>query len=196
MPLQHAAIVLAAGRSRRLGHPKQLLCVDGETLLRRAVRFAIASGAAQVHVVLGADANLLRASIDGLDCREQLCTHDDMASSLRAGLRAVGSDCAAALVVLTDQPALDAAHLQALVARWRDDPQKAVASAYAGVVGVPAVLPRAWFARVLAAEGDRGARDLLRASGDAVIALAAPQLAFDIDTAHDLQDSPWVSGSD
>ena len=187
VPPPHVAIVLAAGRSRRLGQPKQLLVVDGETLLRRAVRFAIASGAAETFVVLGADAESLRESLKGLACRERVCTRDDMASSLRTGLHAVSAPCAAALVVLTDQPALDAAHLQALVARWRCDPQRAVASAYADVIGVPAVLPRAWFAPLLAAEGDHGARELLRTNADSVYRVEAAQLAFDIDAAHDLQ---------
>ena len=183
----HAAIVLAAGRSQRLGQAKQLLVVDGETLLRRAVRCAIASAPAETIVVLGADAAACRASLGGLVFREAVCTQGGMGASLQIGLRAVSAHCVGALIVVTDQPALDAAHLQALVARWRTDPLRAAASAYAGVIGVPALLPRAWFEKLLAAEGDVGARELLRANADRVHRVDAVALEFDIDAPEDLE---------
>jgi CTP:molybdopterin cytidylyltransferase MocA len=83
--------------------------------------------------------------------------------------------------VLTDQPALDAKHLCELRDRWMERPGHAVASGYAGTIGVPAMIPRTWFAAIESQQGDRGARELLRARTDEVIVVSGEQLAQDID---------------
>ena len=186
---RHAAIVLAAGRSTRLGQPKQLLIVHGETLLRRAVRFALETAPAEVIVVLDPSAEAMRDQLDGLACRALVCAHaqQGMAASLRCGLSALDARCDGALIVLTDQPALDGQHLRALVARWQQDPRAAAASGYAGTIGVPAVLPRAWFDSLLDGDGDHGARDLLRTRRDQVRVIDAAALALDLDSAADLE---------
>ena len=88
--------------------------------------------------------------------------------------------------MLTDQPALGTVHLEAICAAWRAAPACAVASAYADVLGVPALLPRAWFGDVAALRGDTGARALLRQRRDEVVAIRAPDLANDIDTPEDV----------
>jgi CTP:molybdopterin cytidylyltransferase MocA len=185
--LRHAAIVLAAGASRRLGVPKQLLQVEGTSLVRRAVLAAAATAPSALIVVTGALADVA-AEIGDLGVRVVSCTawNEGLAASLRAGIGAL-TDEAAALIVLCDQPALGGAHLQALVARWRRDPNAAVASAYAGVHGVPAIFPRSWFADLLALRGDVGARELLRRRAARVDTVAAEALAFDLDTPSDLR---------
>lgn len=186
----HAAIVLAAGASKRLGRSKQLLTIDGEPLVRRAVRAALATDPADCIVVLGDDSAEIERELAGVPVR--IVLNDDagsgMASSLRAGIAALDATIAGALIVLTDQPALTADHLRALCAAWRDQPAHAVASAYAGVLGVPALLPRAWFAEIAALAGDVGARNLLRRRRDRVIAIDSPALARDLDTPEDVQN--------
>jgi CTP:molybdopterin cytidylyltransferase MocA len=183
----HGAIVLAAGASRRLGRPKQLVEVGGEPLLRRVVRSMLATAPRECIVVLD-DAAPFDALLGGLDLRIVRIGDraSGMAASLRAGVAALNARCVGALVAVTDQPALDARHLDALCAAWRAAPEHAVASAYAGVIGVPAVLPRSWFGAVAALSGDVGARELLRSRSD-VVAIAAPELARDIDTPRDLE---------
>ena len=185
--LRHAAIVLAAGASRRLGTPKQLLNVDGETLLHRAARIALATAPTQTLVVLGADAVAMREAVADLDVRSVVC--DDwqrgQSASLRAGVSALEEGVEGVLVLLCDQVDLDAAHAVALLQAWRDDPTRAVASAYADVIGVPAVLPRSWIVDVLRLRGDRGARELLRRRDAEVVKIAAPALARDSDTLRD-----------
>ena len=89
------------------------------------------------------------------------------------------------LVALCDQPAMDAAHLQRLIETFRLHPSEAVASAYSGVLGVPAVLPRARFEELSELRGDLGARELLRAASQMVHAVEAPALAFDVDGSSD-----------
>ncbi len=185
---RHALVLLAAGASRRLGEPKQRLRIDGETLVHRAARLGLATAPAQALLVLGAQAETTWAAAGGLDLQRVDCPdwNDGLGASLRAGLAAVSASCEGALIVLCDQPALDAAHLRALVAAWHGQPAQAAASAYAGVLGVPALLPRSWFGALSRNVGDRGARDLLRERADQVLAIPAPALSADIDQPQDL----------
>jgi molybdenum cofactor cytidylyltransferase len=185
---RHGVVLLAAGGSKRLGQAKQLLEFGGETLVHRAARLALATAPRDAVLALGAHADAVQAAVATLALRPVPCAHWElgMGASLRAGLAALSADCAGALVLLCDQPDLDAAHLQALVAAWRADPSRAAASAYAGVLGVPALLPRAWFAELAALEGDRGARDLLRQRAAYVHAVACAPLSRDIDAPSDL----------
>jgi CTP:molybdopterin cytidylyltransferase MocA len=182
----HGAVLLAAGASTRLGRAKQLIEIDGEPLLRRVAHALLATSPLELVVVLGHDAERMRDAIADLPLRCVVVDHaSGMSASLRAGIADLDSRCAAALVALTDQPALDTAHLLALRDTWRSAPERAVASAYAGVIGVPALLPRTWFAEIDSLRGDIGARELLRTRD--VIAIEAPALARDIDRPADLR---------
>ena len=185
----HGAVVLAAGASRRLGRAKQLLEVGGEPMLRRVARAVLATRPRDAVAVLGHDADRIASVLEGFAIRPLRIADADegMSASLRAGIAALDAACAGALVVLTDQPALGGGHLEAICAAWRAAPGRAVASAYADVLGVPALLPRAWFGDVAALRGDTGARALLRARRHEVLAIAAPELARDIDTPDDVE---------
>jgi molybdenum cofactor cytidylyltransferase len=188
--VRHAAIVLAAGASRRLGVSKQRLRYRGESLLRRATRMALATDPSECVVVLGADADANAAQIADLPLRPIHCSEwrQGMGASLRCGLAALDTRCAGALIVVCDQPALTAEHLLALRDAWRGAPLRAAASWYAGVLGVPALLPRAWFVDLADFTGDRGARDLLRARPSQVIAVDSPALEHDVDRPDDLDE--------
>lgn len=181
---RHALLLLAAGASRRLGEPKQLLRLGGETLVHRAARLGLATAPAEAVVVCGAHADAVWREVADLPLRRLDGTDRDggLGQSLAAGLGALSANIDGALVLLCDQPALDADHLLALRDAWRTDPTRAAASAYEGVLGVPALLPRAWFARLAEGRDDQGARALLRAHAAGVHAVAAPALAHDIDT--------------
>lgn len=183
----HAAVVLAAGASTRFRRCKQLALLDGETLVHRAARLALATDAERVVVVVGAQADAVWDAVRDLrvsrvDCADHAA---GMGASLRAGLGALPANIAGALIVVCDQPALDAAHLRALTAAWRAAPQRAVATAYAQRLGVPALLPRAWFAEIRG--GDSGARELLMRRRDEVSIVANEALARDIDWPGDLE---------
>jgi CTP:molybdopterin cytidylyltransferase MocA len=183
----HAALLLAAGGSRRLGTAKQLLLVEGEPLVRRAARALLATGPTALLVVVGAHADKVFAALADTNAIRVDCADWDegLSASLRAGIRMLPTHADAALVALCDQPAMDAAHVNALVTRWRRRPTVAVASGYAGVAGVPAVLPRAWFEELLGLAGDVGARELLRRHGDRVDVVEAAELEHDIDEPSD-----------
>ncbi|HKE48655.1 MAG TPA: nucleotidyltransferase family protein [Rhodanobacteraceae bacterium] len=183
----HGAVVLAAGASTRLSRAKQLVEIDGEPLLRRVARCALATRPRECVVVLSEGGEHFETALEGLEVRVVRIADaaTGMSAALRAGIGALDAQCSGALVVVTDQPALAESHLHALCEKWRAAPQRAAASAYAGVIGVPALLPRSWFADVAALHGDVGARDLLR-SRAGVIAIAAPALAHDIDVPGDM----------
>ncbi len=164
--MRTGCIILAAGESSRLGELKQLVRLNGESLLDRAVRAAIAAGCAPILIVLGAGADEIVGQCD-LKVAEQVLNPEwaqGMASSLRVGVAALGERVDAAIVMTCDQPAVDAAHLRRLIQEGANVALKpgAVASFYAGRKGVPAYLPAALFMLLNLLEGDEGARSLLQ----------------------------------
>ena len=172
-----AAVVLAAGASRRLGEPKQLLVIGGETLLERAVRTARQAGCSPVVVVLGAEAERIRERCDlgGAQVIENPEWPDGMASSVRAGVEAARH--ADGIVLMTcDQPAVTAEHLRAVMASG-----EVMASAYSGRRGVPAYFPETNFPALMKLAGDSGARELLLTAS----AIELPGGELDVDTEAD-----------
>lgn len=173
-----AAVVLAAGASRRLGRPKQLVEVRGEPLVRRIARIAL-SACDPVAVVSGAVP--LQGALAGLPVAivDNVFWAEGVASSIRAGITWASS--AEAVVLLTcDQALLDSAHLRALLRASADG--RLAASRYEGVLGVPAVFPRAYFPVLQALRGDRGAQPLLAPA----VPVDWPAGARDLDTIADL----------
>lgn len=173
-----AAVILAAGASTRLGTPKQLILLENETLLDRAVRIAHEAGCSPLIVVLGANAREI----------ERACTlpnstiifndqwNEGMGSSVRHGIAAVNNS-EGAIVMTCDMPAVMPQHLRALMASG-----VVTASRYAERNGVPAYFPGTSFAALMTASGDTGARILLRSAPS----IDLPQGDLDIDTPQDV----------
>ena len=182
------AVILAAGGSARMGRPKQLIPFRGQTLLRRAAEAACASRASEVISVLGYEPALMRRELDCLRVRvqENPLWKEGIASSIRCALGVLDPACEGALIVVCDQPALSAAHLDALIEACTGAPGRAGASAYGGSVGVPALFPRALFADLLRLEGDRGAQRVLIARRESLLEVPWPEGAIDIDTPEDV----------
>lgn len=161
------AIILAAGASRRLGRPKQLVEFRGETLLARTIGMAHGAGAEPVLVILGAYADTISqsAALDQVVTVLNPDWQEGMASSIRAGIRILAScvpDSPGATILNCDQPRLSTEHLRKLFEKFEANSTRAiVASGYNGIRGVPAVFPRTMFPRLLALHGDRGARAIL-----------------------------------
>ena len=191
MPADLWSLVLAAGGSRRLGTPKQLLRIRGRTLLSRIINTAEAVTPERVVVVIGADAlrmrSLIRRHHPGTHSVDNSRWAQGMAGSLQVGLSVLPLRASGALLLLSDQPAVGEASLRRLIRAWRRCPGKAAAAAYAGVVGVPAILPGTLWREARRLRGDEGARKLLRMEEMPATAVHMPEAAWDIDTPEDLQ---------
>ncbi len=183
-----AALVLAAGGSSRMGGPKQLIELDGKTLLRRAVETAIASQVGFVVVVLGHQWERMALETEGLDVKIVVNPewHVGMSSSLRAGLQALPDTAEAALITLCDQPMVTAENLRDLLALFAESGKPLAACRYAGALGVPAVLARTLFPELMQLSGDVGARKILQAHAAEAGVMEFPDAAIDLDTPIDL----------
>lgn len=184
----HAAVLLAAGGSTRLGRPKQLLRRDGETLIHRAARLALATAPRELLVVLGAHAATLQREV--ADLPHRAISNPNWSDGMGSSLGAVAAQARrydSVLILACDLPALEAMHLQQLVAGARGAPSGCAALRWRDAAGMPAVVPGAWFAEFDAAPADTGFRRRLRAlPAGSVWLLDAPAIAFDIDTPADL----------
>lgn len=199
MSREHAALILAAGASTRLGRSKQLLLRDGEPMLRRVVRMALQTTPLRCVVVLGRDAQRLGGVLQGLPV--ELLPHAawsaGMGSSLAVLRRHVQADhrLHRSLVVGCDQPALEAAHLHALLAEADRAASGCATSSYAGVRGIPAVVAHTVWADV-PLHGDSGLRGLFASLDPSTLGcLSASALALDVDTPADLaaaQQRGWL----
>ncbi len=184
------AIVLAAGASSRMGSPKQTLQFRGESLLKRAALAALGAGCRPVIVVPGANAELTRRELDGLEVREVLNNlwETGMASSIRAGVEGLVSadpDATAAVLVLCDQPHVTANVISGLIAAHRATGRSIVASTYGGSYGVPALFSRALFVELKQLAGMSGAKEVIKRHASEAHFLPFPCGEVDVDTPDD-----------
>ena len=180
--------ILAAGASRRLGRPKQLLPWRGQPLLRHIARQALKSGADQVAVIVGAHAEAVLETLEGLPltCVVNLGWCEGIASSIRCAAHwANQRDLQALALATSDQPYVDASHLDRLYAEHQAGAAQ-VASSYDGVLGVPALFDATLFRRLLTLGGDAGAAALLR-KDPTVRRIDWPAGAVDLDSVRDLE---------
>ncbi len=183
-----AIVILAAGSSRRLGRPKQMELLAGETLLARAVRTATASGLGEVLVVVSATEPAVMAEAQRLRCEVVIneAAAEGMASSIRIAVRALPEAATGMLVMTCDQPAVSAEHLRVLVGEGGE----VVASAYAERRGVPAYFTTQCFAELVNLRGDVGARELLQKSR----AVDLEHGEVDVDTDAELERARMLFG--
>lgn len=181
-------LVLAAGASRRLGQPKQLVKLAGRPALHIVVSNAVAIAGHAVTVVVGSHArdltHLLSHSPASVIVNRQW--EEGMASSLRFGIASLPPGCHAAMVLLGDQVAVTADDLRRLVGAWKGEESMIAASVYDQRVGVPAIFPRFWFSELMELRGDQGARKVLERNSYRLVRVPMANAAIDLDTPEDL----------
>ena len=179
--------ILAAGASRRLGRPKQLVQFRGNELVRHLALQALGSKADHLAVIVGASAEQVVPAVGELplNCVVNLGWREGIASSIRCAAHWAAQKNLDALILMTcDQPHLEAAHLDRLVAEHETGATQ-VASRYADVVGVPALFSATVFRRLFALNGDAGAAALLREDPH-TRSVEWPAGQIDLDTTRDL----------
>jgi molybdenum cofactor cytidylyltransferase len=190
-----AAIVLAAGESRRMGRPKQLAVVDGEPMATRAVRVALESDAESIIVVTGAYAAEVETALEplGKEAGARLrFVHNPQwqsgqSSSMQAGLAALPGSVEAALILPVDQPYLSPVVLRRMFALWRTGASLVAPLVDGGMRGAPALFDRSLWPELFTVEGDTGGRAVLQRHREQVTPIAVPgEQLRDIDTPADL----------
>jgi molybdenum cofactor cytidylyltransferase len=181
------AVLLAAGRSSRMGtHNKLLALFDGEPLVRRMAARIGAAGVAEGVVVLGHQATKIRDALG--DCGLRMVENPDyasgIASSLKSGIRALPGNADGALIVLADMPEVSAADIGKLTDAFGARHGQAIVRATAsGQRGNPVILPRALFEAVESLQGDTGARHIVENSDLEIVDVEIGEAArIDVDT--------------
>lgn len=195
-----AALVLAAGLSRRMqGRNKLLEPVGGVPMIHRTVESVLGSQARPVVVVTGHEADAIEVSLTGLDVTfiRNADYASGLASSLKAGIAAIPTDCDGAVVCLGDMPFVGAGEIDRLISGFSPAEGRLVCvPVRGGRQGNPVLWPRTLFPELLALEGDRGARDLLQAHEPSVVEVPMPSDAVlsDYDTPEALESLRVASG--
>ncbi|MEN0039596.1 MAG: nucleotidyltransferase family protein [Cellvibrio sp.] len=190
-------LVLAAGSASRFGGCKQLADWQGQPLLANSIASARALDPAQIFVIGGAFYSQLLQALPSLDRKPK--TRTERAVELlefRAWNLGVGNSLAfgvkhlqnsnPVLVLLGDQPLISAQDLRNLYRAWSKNPDKIACASFADTLGVPAIFPAQFKARLYECRGDRGAKNLLQRYADQVVPVAMPSAEFDVDTPADL----------
>src|SRR5216110_3737546 len=187
-PSRVAGVILAAGASRRMGRNKMLLELQGESLVRRAAQRALTSGLSPVVVVIGHEADRLRAELKGLPL--EFAINPDYtgptSGSLHRGLNVLGVDVEAVVVMLGDMVRVTAETLAMLVAAARGTEAPLVVSRYGDVTAPPLLFRRALFGELLAWSGEGCGKTVVQRHRDEAVYLDWPAQALtDVDTPED-----------
>lgn len=185
-------MLLAAGLSRRLGQPKQLLPWQGTTLVRYSAQVAVAAQLDPIVVVVGHHGDAVRAQLHDLSltCIANDAYADGQGTSVACGatwLLTQSPACDAVVVLLCDQPFLTVAHVTACVTTWRMHRPDALVPRVNGVPTNPVIWAGHLLPRLAQLHGDQGGRTLFRdgAVTPAFMECTDADLLIDIDTHAD-----------
>jgi molybdenum cofactor cytidylyltransferase len=185
------AIILAAGRSRRMGKQKLLLPFAGQMVIGHIVDQVLAGGVRSAVVVVARNNQTVRAALTerAVIFTENPDPEGDMLSSVRAGLRTLPEDTSAALVVLGDQPSIDSGLVRSLVEAHRSSGRGIVAPVYSEKRGHPMLVAARYFSELLHKHDGIGMRGLLAAHTDDLFELPVSDegVLTDMDYPEDYQ---------
>jgi molybdenum cofactor cytidylyltransferase len=191
--IEHCGIIiLAAGESKRLGNPKQLLSFGGYTLIARVANTACESGLNPVIAVLGANDDKISATLNipGLMVVKNNDWKEGMASSIRIGLSSMlelSPQVDGVIVLVCDQPYLNQDLIKALIEAQRNSGLPAAAASYGGKLGTPALFHKSLFTELMSLSGDTGARKILDKMREDVVTIDFEMGIVDIDTQEDYE---------
>lgn len=189
---QCGIIILAAGESKRMGKPKQLLSFNGITLLTSVAKTACESDMQPVIVVLGANAEKIEASMNmaGINLVKNDDWQEGMASSIRKGVTTITEffpNVDGIVMLVCDQPYLTHEVIKALIEAQRNSGLPVAAASYGGKLGTPALFHKSLFSDLMSLEGDTGARKMLERKREHVVEVDFDMGVVDIDTQEDYE---------
>jgi len=182
-----AAVILAAGQSRRMGKANKLLTeYEGKSFIHRVTDSALSAHLNKVIVVTGNDAASIKAELSGLPVT---FIHNQnfaagLSSSLKTGIEALGSDIDAALILLGDMPLITKDTIRKIVSAYCCEHQERIIVPFCkGQRGNPVLWPRGYFRELASLSGDRGARRLFKVYPQAIEKVElGEEILLDIDT--------------
>ena len=183
-----AAVVLSAGESSRMGRPKALLPIEGETFIGRIVGSLKRTQVGKILVVLGHNAGPLAAAIRALPVEILINPNYQLGqlSSLQVAVRTLlpDPDCDGMLVHLVDHPYIDASLVDRMIRQFYESKKNIVVPRCRGKRGHPVLFSRRLFGELLDAPMDQGAKAVVNAHGDATLEIETDDegIAVDIDT--------------
>lgn len=194
-------LILAAGSATRFGGCKQLADWHGQPLLGACIATARTLAPAHMYVVGGAfypqllqalpeletkpKRRTARAAAQAIELLEYRAWDLGVGNSLAFGVKQL-QNCNPVLVMLADQPLISAQDLRNLYSAWRAQPEKIACASFSNTLGVPAIFPAKFKARLYECRGDRGAKNILLQNADNIVPVFMPSAEFDVDTPADL----------
>lgn len=197
-----SALILAAGESSRLGRPKQLIQFHGRTLVRRVVDAVAAADCCPIVVVVGSDSDKVARELDqpATLVVENEDWKNGIGSSIRRGIcRLIDAapEAEAVLLLVCDQPFVDAMLIKDLILRRTESGKPIIACSYADTLGVPTLFDRIFFEELLALPDDCGAKAIILRNREKTAEIPFSEGKIDIDTAEDLRSvATHQNGSD
>jgi molybdenum cofactor cytidylyltransferase len=183
-----AIVILAAGASSRMGAPKQLLLVDGKTLIKRICDTAMDTSCHPIVTVLGANRNLIRKETERMPITviDNPQWENGMSSSIKMGLAGAymtEKAIEAAIFLTVDMPYVSAELINKMIEKAESDEKiEIVACKYDGQIGVPVLFKRSIFTDLLELTGDEGAKKVVIKNKDKTVFIDFPEGKLDLDT--------------
>lgn len=185
-------IILAAGESTRLGYPKQIAKYKDKTLLQLAIDAANGCDVHKRVLVLGANRDEIKKTFPGASIPNipNPNYQKGMSSSLKIGLEYMlkFDQPDQVIIMLCDQPFVDAKLLNKLIATQEKEGKGIVACAYSKTIGVPILFGKAYFQELMELKGDEGAKKIAQVHEEDLVTISFPKGKIDIDTEEDLKE--------
>lgn len=185
-------ILLAAGASTRMGSPKQLLDLHGDSVLRHIAKEALKAECGPILLVLGAYADEIKNHVKDLSIEIVMNANwpEGMGSSIRTGIEALQTGhpaCTSALIMATDQPDVSSDLITRILKQHQDTAKPIVACRYGDGFGPPVLFQSHFFPGLLALKGDTGAKALVKQHIQEVTWTDFEQGIYDLDTKTDYE---------
>ncbi|HWB55062.1 MAG TPA: nucleotidyltransferase family protein [Tepidisphaeraceae bacterium] len=184
-----AAVVLAAGRSARMGRCKALLNIGGKPMIRHILDSLAQADIDQRMVITGHDADLVRSAIGDAKVAHNPGYANGMISSVKVGVAAMRDNCDAMFIVLGDHPLIQVDTFRQLIERWTAHSDEIIQPRYDGKPGHPVIIPVAYADSILALPPNATLKTWIQTKADRIqfVDVDDPGIRMDVDTAEDYQ---------